>query len=158
MYKTIRVDWDLYKIINDYAAKTGISISSAARLLIERGLNAGDVDVLRARVDELEHRFREIINGAREIINRAYGEGFADDFSTEELLGAIENLDYIINARDKTLHECERAITGYREMFPCIVCGKPMNWEPNDNLGQALKKFVKEGRWGHSDCVRAKSQ
>ncbi|MCI2429666.1 hypothetical protein LM602_06665 [Candidatus Acetothermia bacterium] len=44
----------------------------------------------------------------------------------------------------------------YQEMFPCSVCGKPMEWQPNDNLGQALKAFIKEKRWGHGPCINSR--
>ncbi len=100
-----------------------------------------------AERDALKTRLNDLRQELRRIVAEAYGEHILEDLdSDEEVLGAIGNLCAMIEARDKV-------IASYREMFPCVVCGKPMNWEPNDNLGQALKAFVKEKRWGHSSCV-----
>lgn len=97
-------------------------------------------DALKAQLDALRQ-------GLREIVAEAYGEHILEDMQDDEdILNAVKNLCSIIEARDNELAR-------YREMFPCVVCGKPMSWEPNDPLGQALKKFVSEGRWGHGKCV-----
>ncbi len=87
-----------------------------------------EIEQLRARVLELERE---------------------RDSLKERLQIAEEHLEVI--AED--LNEATSKLHQYLEMFSCVVCGKPMSWEPNDNLGQALKAFVKEKRYGHSACV-----
>jgi predicted nuclease with TOPRIM domain len=51
----------------------------------------------------------------------------------------------------KEVSELMGQLKQYQEMFPCSVCGKPMEWQPNGNLGQALKAFAV--KWRHLTCV-----
>lgn len=138
MTKVIRVDWETYKIINDYANKGNINIGDATRLLVERGLAGGDA-LLKER-DTLRYRIREIIDSA-------YGKGFADELSTdEELLSAIENLVEVISAKDKReefLHS----------LLACSVCGK-FDFDLTPEAVKAIKALLAQAGWGHSSCIR----
>lgn len=104
-------------------------------------------DALKAQLDALRRELREIVA-------EAYGEHILEDMQDDEdVIAAIENLNYIIDAQDKEIARHEGELDRYKKMFPCCVCGKPMEWKPDDPLGQTLQKFVREGRWGHTSCV-----
>lgn len=108
----------------------------------------------QAKNTELRRQLSYIERELRRIVDAAYGEGFSDDCKTlDDLLGDIENLNSIIEADREYRDKLERTLKAYQEMFPCSVCGKPMRWSPDDNLGQALKAFVREKGWGHAPCV-----
>lgn len=106
------------------------------------------LDQIVAERDALREELNRIRQELRELVAEAYGDELLEDLSNDrDVLNAIWNLIDIIAGRDDT-------IKAYNEMFPCSICGKPMGWEPNDNLGQALKAFVREHGWGHGSCVQ----
>lgn len=62
----------------------------------------------------------------------------------------VEYIRRVIETGEKSLEELE----AYRTMFPCVVCGKPMAWEPEGEFAQKLKGAV--ARYGHSSCFEKK--
>ena len=143
--KTIRVSWETYKKIMDLADARGIAVADAVDYLIEKG---------QAQAQELRERLAYFDSLEREL-KRYWDENLCEDAwqGWDSLMDLLENEKSYQRALRKHIQELEAQLKAYREMFPCSVCGKPMDWEPNDNLGQALKAFVRDRKWGHGDCI-----
>jgi hypothetical protein len=113
-----------------------------------------DLERERAENKKLRDRLTYFDSLEREL-KRYWDENIGEDAwqgwdSLMELLeGQQINEEWLYNR----IQKLEAQLKAYREMFPCSVCGKPMEWEPKDPLGQALEAFVREGRWGHGNCV-----
>lgn len=153
--KTIKIDDETYHILEVKSMQTDVSIAGVAKYLIEKGCKVQQLEQENAELrKQLSHIDREL----RRIADECYGEGFSKDDDLEGVLGAIENMNYMLDAHIDHERELERRLQEYQTMFSCCICGKPMDWSPNDNLGQALKAFVKEKRWGHGACIDQRKQ
>jgi hypothetical protein len=143
--KTIRVSWETYKKIMDLADARGIAVADAVDYLISKG---------QAQTQELRERLAYFDSLEREL-KRYWDENLIEDAwqGWDSLMDLLENQRMYEESLRKHIQKLEAQLKAYREMFPCSVCGKPMEWEPNDPLGQALEAFVREGRWGHGNCV-----
>lgn len=136
--KTLRVSLETYKRVMDFASKRGISLQDAADFLL-----CGEVSKERAeRLEELEQDLKGF-----------FGEEYLEALIESGML--FEELEGLKRLGDRW-REIAPKYEAFKAMFPCKVCGKPMSWEPGDNLGQALKKYVAEHGWGHTSCINQK--
>jgi len=108
-----------------------------------------DLERERAKNRELQERlagFEALEQELRGYINSVEGDG------AWESLGGWDVLPDLIRRLWEHCEELERSLKSYREMFPCPVCGKPMEWHPDDNLGKALKEYINAKGWRHTAC------
>lgn len=46
----------------------------------------------------------------------------------------------------------DEAIENYRITYPCNVCGKPIEMEPNSKSHSAMISYMHQNGWGHTNC------
>ena len=80
-----------------------------------------------------------------------------EDFDRAKVkLPRLERLSYE-NGRKRGYDEgwsegFDEAIEDYRITYPCNVCGKPIEMEPNSKSHGAMISYMHQNGWGHTNC------
>ena len=122
--RTLKVSWAIYKQVGDYANAEGLSLKESVDFLLDRALQADGAE---------DQDSSGLLDVLREYLPQSID-------SPEALRGVLEKL-----------LEAWKFYQVAQNMFPCVICQKPLQWNhSNEGFGKALKEAV--AHWKHGDC------